>query len=154
MKLKRILFGKLNLDKKYNGVISTTKQYFDLPKEERETKRWYWPSKLFLWPFAMSANFNDDNIGSDKFFVSEWDSFYKEIRKQYPIQSIFRLFHDTKFYTFFSHRLYRYCIHIYYPIKNFFFPRNKHLTKLIPNGYTNEAELMENLLYAFFFKDV
>ena len=151
MKLKRMLFGKLNLDKKYNGVISTTKQYFDLPKEEREVKKWYWPSKLFLWPFAMSARLGR-NPDSDDFLISEWQLFYEEIRKEYPVQSLFRLFHDTDFYRFFSHRYYNYLINIYYPVKNFFFPRNKYLTKLIPNGYVNESELMEKLLYAFFLK--
>lgn len=140
---------KYLISKEYNGKVYTCKDYFDLPIEDRETKVWFWPGKWFLWPRGMSMSF--DHLFENK-MVSEWDKWYKEIRKHYPVQSFFRLFHDSSFYTFFSHRAYSFKMDYYYPIRDFFFPRNKHISKLIPNGWINEAELMEKILYAFFLK--
>lgn len=57
--------------------VSDVNEYFSLPKKEREVFGFY------KKPYALPWNlFNDEDSG--------WETFYKEIKKQYPVQWIFR----------------------------------------------------------------
>lgn len=62
--------------------IKTSKEWFNLPQEKRE--KWgFW----YLVPFGLEMKFGD---GGE--MLCEWDSFYREIKKRYPIQYFLREF--------------------------------------------------------------
>ena len=108
--------------------IYTLEEYIKAPKSRRENKwGWYLHPDGFLW----NGVFNTPN---------EFDAYWK---KEYPIQFFFRetLNDFLKGYFVYPFKRWKYKVH------DFFFPKQKWLTKQIPNEYCDKVELIPDILF-------
>jgi len=62
-------------------MVHTVDEYKAMPRQSRELVVWYWPSPLYIKPYALTA-------GND--FIGEWTKFDAYIKKEYPVQYFFR----------------------------------------------------------------
>lgn len=67
--------------RKHSVMVHTVDEYKAMPRQSRELVVWYWPSPLYIKPYALSA-------GDD--LVSEWTKFDEYVKKEYPVQYFFR----------------------------------------------------------------
>lgn len=79
---------------KHCVMVHTADEYKAMPRKSRELVVWYWPSPLYIKPYALSA-------GDD--LVREWTKFDEYVKKEYPVQYFFRdtivgFFWDVKHY--------------------------------------------------------
>ena len=66
---------------KHCVMVHTVDEYKAMPRKSRELVVWYWPFPLYIKPLALTAG--DDLIG-------EWTKFDAYIKKEYPVQYLFR----------------------------------------------------------------
>jgi hypothetical protein len=66
---------------KHSVIVHTVDEYKAMPRKSRELVVWYWPSPLYIKPYALSA-------GTD--LIGEWTKFDEYIKKEYPVQYFFR----------------------------------------------------------------
>ena len=134
------------------GKVSTSEEYFALPKEQREKHGFY------LSPVALRVNFSD--VTSEK-WLSEWDVFRAEIKKRYPIQWFFRewfLSHSNPLYALYRNLCWYYR-DVKFAIQNFLKPSFPRWRKTLPRHKFSDLtwlviESNFNLLLDFWHEEV
>lgn len=115
-------------------------EYFALPKKDRE---WY---GLYKLPYALPW----ERPGIDT--EQGWDSFYVEIKKQYPVQYFFRqwLFSfDNPVYSFWMSSFYFPFREFKYAVKRWFNPIHPRWRASLPrHAYCDISELLVNSNFA------
>ncbi len=137
-KLEKIL--KKQDNPKKHAQVHDLKEYFKLPKEQRE-KFGFW----YLKPYALPGLFNDEE---DK--TIGWAAFSREIRKQYPVQGWFREWcfdFDNPVYAFCSIKQARLKDN-WYTFKCFFNPKHKMIRKAIPRTWRDISTLIVDVNFA------
>lgn len=127
--------------------VNSVEDYFSLPKSEREYRGFY------KKPYALEWDFFTGEKG--------WTAFYKEIKKQYPIQWFFRewMFSlDNPIYRVFYTLRHKYW-DIKYAIKNFLKPVYPRWRKTVPrhkyaDGVYLIIESNFNLILDFYYNDI
>ena len=119
--------------------VHTTAEYILLPHTDREAKHWLWHRK-YLMPYGLSMV--EGEFTGDLPMCSEWIKFNAWIKTQYPIQAFFR----ETVYDFLHFQWYK-LRERYWAIKRFFFPRQRWLTKQIPNDWCDKRTLIVDILY-------
>lgn len=130
--------------------VHDVKEYFKLPKEQRE-KFGFWYKK----PVALPGLFDDEENN-----ISGWGAFSKEIRKEYPVQGWFR-----EWCFDFKNPVYAFCSikrarlkDKWYEFKCFFNPKHKVIRKAIPRTWTDVSSLIIGVNFAmirdFYYNEV
>jgi hypothetical protein len=124
--------------KKYANAHSV-KEYFNLPKCEREYRGWY------LLPFALPSSFF---LMANEEKGETWESFNKQIRKEYPIQSWIRQV-PLEIVDSFFYRIKMKINRAYHNVRRFFKPCHPRLYKACPRWqYADISELMVDVNFA------
>jgi len=100
---------------KHCVVVSTLDEYKAMPLKSRELVVWYWPSPLYIKPYALRAGDGND-------FIGEWTKFDEYVKKEYPVQYFFR---DTV--VGFFQDIETSCRRIKWKIKPYFKPSRKEM---------------------------
>ena len=131
------ILADLSNPKKYVDV-NTAKEYFALPFSKRTRETWW--GDYYLLPHALKMN--DGELDGDPPLCSEWDTFYKQIKKDFPVQSFFRVTVDDWFDTI-KRRVER----RYYDTRDWLFPRQRWLLKGLPNHWQDKRSLSVDALF-------
>lgn len=109
--------------------IYTLKEYLEAPKSRRQNKiGWYREPDGYLW------------LGFNKCASHDFEEYWK---KHYPIQYFLREIIWSNINIYF----YRFRRSILHNIKCFFFPRQRWLTKVIPNDWMDKPNLIDLVLF-------
>jgi hypothetical protein len=127
--------------------VKSVDDYFSLPKNERE---WF---GFYIKPNHLPSELFTNNKG--------WDTFYEEIKKQYPIQWVFRewMFSlENPVYWFFKSK-YLSFLDLKYSVQNFLKPSFPRWRKTLPrHKYSDISEVFVssnfNLILDFYHEEV
>jgi hypothetical protein len=128
--------------------VNSVDAYFALPKSERE---FY---KLYKTPYALPSEFFDKT-------EKGWESFYKEIRKKYPLQWFIREWcfsYDNPIYAV-AKRIQHKIHDAEYAFKNFISPSYPRWRKTLPRHKYNDictvvVESNFNLILDFYYAEI
>ena len=124
--------------KRYVTGVGTAKEYFALPFNNRTRRTWW--GNYYLIPDSLKMN--DGEIDGDLPFCSEWDAFYKQIKKDFPIQAFFR--HTL---TDWISSQWNGIDGRYRDVRDWLFPRQKWLLRDVPNHWSDKKWLSVAVLY-------
>ena len=131
------VLADLRNPKKYVGV-NTAAEYFALPFSKRTRETWW--GDYYLLPTALKMN--DGELDGDLPLCSEWEAFYKQIKKDFPVQSFFRVTVANWIDSRQSRIRDR-----WYDLRDRLNPRQKWLLHDVPNHWSDKRTLSVTVLY-------